>query len=45
MINIETQINHWRSTSLEEQQAARILLEKKQIRQGLFWVHLMLEKC
>lgn len=44
MINIATQINHWRSTSLEELQAARILLQKNQIRQGLFWVHLMLEK-
>ncbi len=44
MINIETQIQHWRDSSLEELQVARDLLEKKHIRQGLFWAHLTLEK-
>ena len=44
MINIEKQIEHWRKTSLEELEAAHVLLEKKHIRQGLFWAHLTLEK-
>ncbi len=44
MINIETQIQHWRDSSLEELEVARVLINKKHIRQGLFWAHLTLEK-
>lgn len=44
MINVETQIQHWRDSSLEELEVARVLISKKHVRQGLFWAHLTLEK-
>jgi len=44
MINIETQIRHWRDSSLEELEVSRVLIAKKHVRQGLFWAHLTLEK-
>ena len=44
MIDIEMQIQHWRDTSLEDLGAAHVLINKKHIRQGLFWAHLTLEK-
>jgi len=44
VINIETQIGHWRDSSLEELEVARVLIAKKHVRQGLFWAHLTLEK-
>lgn len=44
MIDIEAQIQHWRNSSMEEMEAARALFAKKHIRQGLFWLHLTIEK-
>ncbi len=44
MIDIETQIRHWRDSSLEDMEVARILIAKNRIRHGLFWAHLTLEK-
>lgn len=44
MIDIEKQIQHWRDSSLEDLEAAQVLINKKHIRQGLFWAHLTLEK-
>ena len=44
MINIERQIQHWRDSSLDDLEAARDLIGHKHVRQGLFWVHLTLEK-
>lgn len=44
MVNIETQIQHWRDSSLEELEVARVLIAEKHVRQGLFWAHLTLEK-
>lgn len=44
MIDVETQIRYWRESSHEELEVARVLIAKKHVRQGLFWVHLTLEK-
>lgn len=44
MIDINKQIAHWRDGSLEEWQVAQDILEKKHVRQALFWAHLTLEK-
>ena len=44
MIDINKQIAHWRDGSLEELEVAKDILEKKHIRQGLFWAHLAVEK-
>ena len=44
MIDIEAQIRHWRDSSLEDLEVARVVIEKRHIRQGLFWAHLTLEK-
>jgi len=44
MVDIGLQIRHWRDASLEEIEAARVLIAKNHVRQGLFWAHLTLEK-
>ncbi len=44
MINIDTQIRHWREGSEEEWDVACELIANKRIRHGLFWAHLALEK-
>ena len=43
VIDIEKQIDHWRTSSFEEMAAARDLVAKGHIRQGLFRAHLTLE--
>lgn len=44
MVNIEKQIEHWRSGALEDWTVARDLVQQGKIRHGLFFAHLALEK-
>lgn len=43
-MNVEKQINFWANGSAEDWDVAMILLEKNKIRQGLFFLHLAVEK-
>jgi HEPN domain-containing protein len=45
MVDIIQQIAHWRDGALEEWQVASELLEKRRVRQALFFTHLALEKA
>lgn len=44
MIDINKQITHWRKGSVEDWEVARILVEQRRVRHGLFFAHLALEK-
>ncbi len=44
MINIKKQIQHWQKSALEDLKASQDLVQKKHIRQSLFFAHLSLEK-
>ena len=43
-MNIAKQIEHWRTGSDEDWEVAVLLLEKEKIPQGLFFLHLAMEK-
>ena len=45
MVDIATQVAHWREGALEDWQVAAELLEHGRARQSLFFVHLALEKA
>lgn len=44
MIDIEKQVAYWRDSALSDWEAAQVLLRRKLVWQGLFFVHLALEK-
>ncbi|MDA0243265.1 MAG: HEPN domain-containing protein [Chloroflexi bacterium] len=44
MINIEKQIAYWHDGAIEDWEVAQGLLSRHQIRHGLFFLHLALEK-
>jgi HEPN domain-containing protein len=44
MINIQKQIEYWRSGALEDWQVGQELIGRNRIRHGLFFIHLALEK-
>ncbi len=44
MIDINKQIEHWRSGAFEDWNVANGLVEQGKIRHGLFFAHLALEK-
>ena len=43
-IDIDQQITYWRTSSQEDSEAARSLLDQKHVRHALFFLHLSLEK-
>ncbi|MEO5354351.1 MAG: HEPN domain-containing protein [Magnetococcus sp. XQGC-1] len=43
-MNIEKHIDYWRRGSDEDEETAGILLEKGKLREGLFFMHLSMEK-
>ncbi|MBX7235509.1 MAG: HEPN domain-containing protein [Caldilineales bacterium] len=45
MIDIEKQVAYWRNGALSDWEAAQVLLRRQLVRQGLFLLHLALEKA
>ncbi len=45
MIDIEKQVAYWRDGALSDWEAAQVLLRRKLVWQGLFFMHLALEKA
>ena len=43
-LDIDQQIAYWRTSSQEDSEAARSLLDQKHVRHALFFLHLSLEK-
>jgi len=44
MINIEKQIEYWRTAASDDLDSAKILIEKNRLLHGLFFCHLVIEK-
>jgi HEPN domain-containing protein len=44
MVDIEKQIEYWRTGSYDDLQTAKILIEKDRLVHGLFFCHLVIEK-
>ncbi len=44
MVDIEKQIEYWRTGSYDDLQTAKILIEKDRLLHGLFFCHLVIEK-
>ncbi len=44
MINIQTQIEYWINTAVDDFESAKILIERKRYLHGLFFCHLVIEK-
>lgn len=44
MIDVDKQVTFWRSSALEDWDAARALIRQKRTRHGLFFAHLAFEK-
>jgi HEPN domain-containing protein len=45
MIDLEKQINYWKTGSIEDLESAKILIEKNRLLHGLFFCHLVIEKA
>ena len=44
-MDVQRQLEHWLTGSEEDIEAAALLLEKRKVRQGLFFAHLAVEKA
>lgn len=45
MIDIEKQIEYWKTGAIEDLESAKILIEKNRLLHGLFFCHLVIEKA
>jgi len=44
-VDIERQVQYWRESALDDLEAAAVLLDKGKVNQGLFFLHLAVEKA
>jgi hypothetical protein len=44
MVDIQKQVDYWRDGSADDLRVAQKLIAEKEIRQGLFFTHLSMEK-
>lgn len=45
MIDIEKQIEYWKTGAIDDLESAKILIEKNRLLHGLFFCHLVIEKA
>ena len=44
-MNIDIQIEYWKSSAIDDLESAKILIERKRLLHGLFFCHLVIEKA
>jgi HEPN domain-containing protein len=45
MIDVEKQIEYWKSGAIDDLETAKILIDKNRLLHGLFFCHLVVEKA